>query len=64
MDKASLILAVAIALAMLVVGVYDAWAVFSDAGVETVSSILNAWAKRWPVLPFLAGMLADHLFGG
>ena len=46
-----------------VVGFYDAWCVFQGDQAGTVSAQISLWARRWPLLPFAAGVLADHLFG-
>lgn len=41
--------------------VYDVWAL--TRGYEwTISSTLLEASKRWPVIPFLLGLLAGHLF--
>lgn len=41
--------------------IYDAfaWASHQDA---TISETIWAWSKNYPVVPFLGGLLAAHLF--
>lgn len=45
-----------------VIGVWDIWAVYHDRGQDTVSNILGLWAAQLPILPFMLGLLAGHLF--
>jgi hypothetical protein len=57
----NLVLAVLCAIVLGLVGVYDAWAVFSGQDAMTVSEIFRAWIRQWPIIAFAAGMLAMHL---
>lgn len=44
-----------------VITVFDVWAV-SNNYAWTISSTLLQASKDWPVIPFLTGLLAGHLF--
>lgn len=56
----SIILSILLITACTVVMLYDAFATYS--GVPTVSAQMQSWAREWPILPFLFGILAGHLF--
>lgn len=47
---------------LVAVGVFDLYAIFAARDEETVSQVIYQWAQRWPIIPFLAGMIAGHLF--
>jgi hypothetical protein len=57
-ELTALVLAVIIAS----IGVYDVWALYAKGPPATVSAVINAAAKEWPLIPFCAGLLAAHLF--
>ncbi len=53
---------IAFILAMVaVITAYDVWAVTHDYG-WTISSTLLMAAHDWPIIPFVFGVLAGHLF--
>lgn len=43
---------------------WDVWVTYNPNGRVTVSSVINEWSNQLPILRFLAGMLAMHLFSG
>lgn len=53
---------VILASALLVVGIYDLYAMLWLDKFATVSMVVLSVAREHPVLPFLAGLLAGHLF--
>lgn len=44
------------------VALYDLYAVFSAGRFQTASHWVREWARTWPGLPFVAGLVAGHLF--
>jgi hypothetical protein len=44
------------------IGVYDVFAYWRIGHHATVSAVIREWAASWPAMPFLAGLLAGHLF--
>jgi hypothetical protein len=51
------------ALGIVVVGfTLDAWLFYFQGEPGTISYRVALWAVRWPVIPFLIGFLAGHLF--
>jgi hypothetical protein len=49
---------------ILFAGVYDYAAGLAWGYDGTLTSLIRDWFRRWPVLPFAAGMLAMHLLEG
>jgi hypothetical protein len=47
---------------ILLIGFWDVWVGAAYGEPWTVSYQLSAWARRWPVLPLLIGILIGHLF--
>lgn len=62
MDKSPFWVALALIVVSASVAVYDVWAAFSPNGRRTASDVIGEWSTRWPILPFLAGLLTGHLF--
>jgi hypothetical protein len=54
----SFVLAVALAAA----GVYDVYAAFRWGYSATLTAVVREYSSRWTIIPFLAGVLAGHLF--
>lgn len=52
----------ALAIAAVMVGVWDAYCLFSGDEGSTASSIVRQLIARWPILAFAAGVLTGHLF--
>ncbi len=52
-------LAVIIAAVILLVA-YDIFAVFSGGPQNTISWKLMTWSQRFPIIPFVGGVLAGH----
>jgi hypothetical protein len=48
---------------VLLVGIFDVWVSLTP-GQTTVSEYLSDLSRRYPVLPFILGMVAGHLFWG
>jgi hypothetical protein len=44
------------------VGAFDLVATFRKEEFETVSSYIQMWSGRWPIIAFGAGMIAGHLW--
>lgn len=45
-----------------IAGAWDIWAAYKGYNVEPISTVIQDWSKRWPVLPMLVGILLGHLF--
>jgi hypothetical protein len=56
------ITAILLVVALAAVAVYDAYAGLFLGGDATVTSVVQAWSRDYPLIPFLAGLLAGHLF--
>lgn len=50
------------ALVICVVAVWDTYVTVTGEEHRTVTEIIYLWSRRWPLLPFAAGMLCGHLF--
>lgn len=61
-DWAALGLSVGLLLVLATIGVFDFFMIFSGYPQKTVSEYINAWSVKFPFLPFLAGILAGHLW--
>ena len=61
-SKASMVLAVLFHLVVLSIAVWDLYAVAFWSGSDTVSSIIQGWSTRYPVLTFMIGLSAGHVF--
>lgn len=57
-----LVLALSLAVILGIIGIWDAWAIFSGKRASTVSEVIHEWSVIWPVLPFFVGLLMGHLF--
>ena len=44
------------------IGVWDVYAGIRWGGDATVSAVIQSWAKSYPVLPLLVGIVMGHLF--
>jgi hypothetical protein len=62
MDASSFWVAVALVAVATGVALFDVFAAFSPEKWRTVSDVIGDWSTRWPILPFLAGLLTGHLF--
>ena len=51
-----------IALALICTGVADLWLAFTRGPEASVSIVILELSRKWPIIPFAAGMLAGHLF--
>jgi len=54
---ASLFVAVACACAL-----WDIFMMYASTPRATVSDIIGEWGQRWPILPFVVGLIVGHLF--
>lgn len=55
------IVAIAVLVVLAAAAVFDVWAVATSH--NTASHVFYSWSQKFPLLPFLAGVLACHLFG-
>lgn len=55
------LLAMSLIFLAFVIGLWDVWHVFIGWPTETVSWIIQEWSMRWPLFPFLIGVLIGHL---
>lgn len=62
MNNAPVVVAVALLLMFFLVGIYDSYLLAFGVQGVTVSSVIQGWASSYPVLPFLLGVVAGHLF--
>jgi hypothetical protein len=62
LDRARLILVMIFFLCVVLILVFDVWAWAAHGKEATASALIHAWAKDWPLLPFLVGMVLGHLF--
>lgn len=62
LDRVGLGLAIVFLVAISAVGIFDVVMVFSGHRGCTVSDYIHRWSSEFPLLPFLAGMLAGHLW--
>lgn len=49
-------------LVLVAIGCWDLWCLSRGRSADTVSAIIRDWAAHYPILPFIAGLLAGHLF--
>jgi uncharacterized protein YjeT (DUF2065 family) len=61
-DSSSFWVALALVIVATGVAVYDVFATFTPDRWRTASDVIGEWSIRWPILPFLAGLLTGHLF--
>jgi hypothetical protein len=54
--------ALALIVVLVAVALFDLAAGASGGKLISVTSVVKAWAKAYPVLPFGVGMLVGHLF--
>ena len=47
---------------VMVIGIIDVIAVLSGGALPSVSDRLYLWSQRFPILPFLIGIVIGHLF--
>lgn len=45
-----------------VVALYDVWTLWRRGYTTTISYVLKKYSLRFPIIPFLIGVLAGHLF--
>jgi hypothetical protein len=56
------ILAFLLTVIIVIVGIWDSLAIITGNSHNTVSTILRAWSKGNPVLPFAVGLVVGHIF--
>lgn len=61
-DNARLILIVLFFIIIVAILVFDVWAWVAHGREATASALIHAWAKEWPLMPFLVGGVIFHLF--
>lgn len=59
MAKVTLVFTV---LTVIVIGLYDAFALATGGYEATISCLLYTYSKQQPVIPFVFGFFAGHLF--
>lgn len=42
--------------------IYDIWATVRHGRESTVSAVILSWAKNYPIVPFVFGLVCGHLF--
>lgn len=60
--RPEILLSVCLIIVLAACGLWDVSAIFGGRKMETVSALIQQWSVRWPVLPFVAGLLSGHLF--
>lgn len=50
------------ALTIAIVAIWDGYAQATGQEHMTITEIIYLWSRKWPLLPFVAGMVAGHLF--
>ena len=50
------------ALAISLIAIWDGYAESAGLSHRTVTEIIYLWSRRWPLVPFAAGMICGHLF--
>lgn len=61
-ERVRTFLAVGLIVWLAVVGLGDIWLGRRYGYAATVSAVIQDWARQWPVLPLLIGLLLGHLF--
>ncbi len=56
------LLALLLHLCLVFVVAWDIWAWATGRRDQTVSFIVQAWSKNFPIMPLLAGIILGHLF--
>jgi hypothetical protein len=59
---ARLLLVIAFLACVILILLFDVWAWATHGKEATASTLIHLWAKEWPLLPFLVGMVIGHLF--
>lgn len=62
MDHSAFYVGVGIIVLMIVITVWDVIATVFPGRLRTISDVIRTWAERWPIVPFLVGVIAGHLF--
>jgi len=62
MDKIGMGLAIFLLFVLTVVGLFDIVSAFHGRQTATVSDYIHSWSLKFPLIPFLAGLLAGHLW--
>jgi hypothetical protein len=47
---------------IVLIAVYDIWAVVTGGGDRTISATILTFAKAYPIIPFTFGIFMGHLF--
>jgi hypothetical protein len=61
MQADQLTIGVAVA-AGVILGIYDLWTLKRRGYATTISWTALLWARRYPVIPFLVGMVIGHVY--
>jgi len=61
-DKIGMGLAIFLLFVLTLVGLFDIVSAFHGRGTNTVSDYIQSWSIKFPLIPFLAGLLAGHLW--
>ena len=56
------LLAIALLLIVLAVGIWDVYVTAKGQQGETVSVVIHQWSLTYPVLPLLLGLVLGHVF--
>lgn len=57
-----LILSIGLIAVCLGIAVWDIYAAYQVGWQHTVSATMQRWSMTWPVLPFILGIIAGHIF--
>lgn len=60
--RPNVLMGLAIHMLVMMVVVYDIWALTYHDETWTVTYIIQDWSRDHPVLPFITGMVMGHLF--
>ena len=61
-SQAQVITAILLVATLTIFSLADLYLAWQHGSQGTVSAVIREASHRWPLLPFLAGVLADHLF--
>ncbi len=62
MNRADIVVAFMVMTVLIIAGIYDMIAVLSDGKLHTVTHAIADWSLKWPIIPFVAGLIIGHLF--
>ena len=58
----NVVVAIVLLFVLLVVGIYDAIAIMFFGEGYTISMVVKSWARHFPILAVLVGIVVGHLF--